>query len=195
MINVFTNDLLFYNGIAQLLKPAGAKVHHSVTDNIEPTSLSHKISLVIIDMHGLLYNFEEMLTTVKVLTEKYPYAKLMIVANRINKITKNTLHKFNKTISVVTAESFYNYCITSFSQKNKFTTKNLLSTEQTALTKREIQVLKYVATGKSLKKISRVTNLNEKTISFYKCSIMRKYGCTNMVEFKMLMEELGYRSF
>lgn len=194
MINVFTNDLLFYNGIAQLLKPAGAKVHHSVTDNIEPTSLSHKISLVIIDMHGLLYNLEEMLATVKALTEKYPYAKVMIVVNRINKVTKNTLHKFNKTMSVVTAESFFNYCITRFYQKNNSSPKNPLGNEQTALTKREIQLLKYVATGNSLKKISRVTNLNEKTISYYKCSIMRKYGCSNMVEFKMLMEELGYRS-
>ncbi|MCU6368492.1 LuxR C-terminal-related transcriptional regulator [Enterobacter quasiroggenkampii] len=195
MISVYTNDLVFYYGITQLLKPVVKDIQRSPANCTDVSSSEIKISLFIVDMHGLTFTLEEMLQALENIKEHHPSAKVLLIATRINKVTYNTLCKFNKEISVVSARSFFEYCMLKFSQTHKTPPSNIIGNERAALTKREIQVLKYIATGNPLKRISSATNLNEKTISYYKCSIMRKYGCNNMLELKKVMEELGYYSF
>jgi two-component system response regulator FimZ (fimbrial Z protein) len=50
------------------------------------------------------------------------------------------------------------------------------------LSNREIEVLRYLCDGKKNNEISRILNLNEKTISTYKLRLLTKLNVTNLVD-------------
>jgi DNA-binding NarL/FixJ family response regulator len=50
------------------------------------------------------------------------------------------------------------------------------------LSNREIEVLRYLSDGKKNNEISKILNLNEKTISTYKLRLLTKLNVTNLVD-------------
>ena len=50
------------------------------------------------------------------------------------------------------------------------------------LSNREIEVLRYLSDGKKNNEISKLLNLNEKTISTYKLRLLQKLNVTNLVD-------------
>lgn len=50
------------------------------------------------------------------------------------------------------------------------------------LSNREVEVLRYLSDGKKNNEISRILNLNEKTISTYKLRLLQKLNVTNLVD-------------
>lgn len=50
------------------------------------------------------------------------------------------------------------------------------------LSNREIEVLRYLSDGKKNNEISKILNLNEKTISTYKLRLLQKLNVTNLVD-------------
>ena len=50
------------------------------------------------------------------------------------------------------------------------------------LSNREIEVLRYLSDGKKNNEISKILNLNEKTISTYKLRLLQKLSVTNLVD-------------
>lgn len=68
--------------------------------------------------------------------------------------------------------------------------KSLPETE--ALTQREIEILRLVATGMSNKEIARDTDLQEKTIKHYMTNILQKLQVRNRVEAALKARDLGY---
>jgi len=49
------------------------------------------------------------------------------------------------------------------------------------LSNREIEVLRYISEGKKNNEISKLLNLNEKTVSTYKLRLLQKMGVTNVI--------------
>lgn len=62
-----------------------------------------------------------------------------------------------------------------------------------ALTRREFELLRLLATHRSLTDISTVLKLSIKTISHHRKSIMRKLNCRTWIELPRQLERLGYR--
>lgn len=50
------------------------------------------------------------------------------------------------------------------------------------LSNREVEVLRYLSDGKKNNEISKILNLNEKTISTYKLRLLQKLNVTNLVD-------------
>jgi DNA-binding NarL/FixJ family response regulator len=50
------------------------------------------------------------------------------------------------------------------------------------LSNREIEVLRYLSDGKKNNEISKILNLNEKTVSTYKLRLLQKLNVTNLVD-------------
>ena len=50
------------------------------------------------------------------------------------------------------------------------------------LSNREVEVLRYLSDGKKKNEISKILNLNEKTISTYKLRLLQKLNVTNLVD-------------
>jgi DNA-binding NarL/FixJ family response regulator len=50
------------------------------------------------------------------------------------------------------------------------------------LSNREIEVLRYLSDGKKNNEISKILNLNEKTVSTYKLRLLTKLNVTNLVD-------------
>lgn len=64
--------------------------------------------------------------------------------------------------------------------------------ESEALSQREVDILRLVATGMSNKEIARDTNLQEKTVKHYMTNILQKLQVRNRVEAALKARDLGY---
>lgn len=203
MIATLSSNRYFNAGVKAIFQAIRAEVNFCEPSSLSASpSLFPEIALIIIDIHGLNLNFEETLTLLGRLAARHRTARIMLITNRISQVTVNTLRRYQQDVLVVDSRHFYSHAAVRFPENpnnRPVIPPPLPQNEQSGsaerLTKREIQVLRHLSKGKCLKKIASVTNLHAKTISHYKCSIMKKYGCAGVSDLKTVIEQLGYRTY
>jgi len=93
-------------------------------------------------------------------------AKLEVLANTIVKVNQGTI--------VLSEAVQKNLALIAKQNKNERLYRKLSN--------REIEVLRYLSDGKKNNEISKILNLNEKTISTYKLRLLTKLNVTNLVD-------------
>ena len=93
-------------------------------------------------------------------------AKLEVLANTILKVNQGTI--------VLSEAVQKNLALIAKQNKNERLYRKLSN--------REIEVLRYLSDGKKNNEISKILNLNEKTISTYKLRLLTKLNVTNLVD-------------
>ncbi len=159
-----------------------------------PDALRNKeINVLVIDLEldGLKSIYE-----LKAIIKNFPSTKVLVFTNlneqvyAPNAIKAGVLgfvHKSSKLESLGTSIIRVHQGIVMMSDSIK---KNLaLIAKQNKserlyrkLSNREIEVLRYLSDGKKNNEISKLLNLNEKTISTYKLRLLQKLNVTNLVD-------------
>ena len=159
-----------------------------------PDALRNKeINVLVIDLEldGLKSIYE-----LKAIIKNFPTTKVLVFTNlneqvyAPNAIKAGVLgfvHKSSKLESLGTSIIRVHQGIVMLSDTIK---KNLaLIAKQNKserlyrkLSNREIEVLRYLSDGKKNNEISKLLNLNEKTISTYKLRLLQKLNVTNLVD-------------
>jgi len=159
-----------------------------------PDALRNKeINVLVIDLEldGLKSIYE-----LKAIIKNFPTTKVLVFTNlneqvyAPNSIKAGVLgfvHKSSKLESLGTSIIRVHQGIVMLSDSIK---KNLaLIAKQNKserlyrkLSNREIEVLRYLSDGKKNNEISKLLNLNEKTISTYKLRLLQKLNVTNLVD-------------
>ncbi len=211
MIAILSTDRYFNEGVKAIFYSLRSEFNfYQLSSGFTRSNFNRTVALIIIDIHSLNLNFEEQLTLLDRLSANHPFSEMMVIINRASQVTVNTLRRYHRDLLVVTSRDFFLYAkfrypamsvapvvpvVPVVPVKNTPFPHNEQPESIERLTKREIQVLRYLSEGKCLKKIARATNLHAKTISHYKCSIMKKYGCSSMSDLKKVFEQLGYHTY
>lgn len=160
---------------------------------IEEVLKSKKIDLILLDLEldGLTSIFD-----VKALIKNHPTIPIIIFTglseqiyapNAIKSGVSGYVHKTEKleTLGKTILDVSKGKIILSESVKRNLA---LLSKQNKSerlyrkLSNREIEVLRYLSDGKKNNEISKLLNLNEKTISTYKLRLLTKLNVTNLVD-------------
>lgn len=89
-------------------------------------------------------------------------------------VLANTIIKVNQGTVVLSEAVQKNLALIAKQNKNERLYRKLSN--------REIEVLRYLSDGKKNNEISKILNLNEKTISTYKLRLLTKLNVTNLVD-------------
>jgi DNA-binding CsgD family transcriptional regulator len=69
---------------------------------------------------------------------------------------------------------------------------SLFKTDSSGLSKREIQILRLLAEGRSSDEISRVCFISKQTVNTHRKNLLKKTGCTNAAELTVLAVRKGW---
>lgn len=160
---------------------------------IEDVLKTKKIDILLIDLEldGLSSIFD-----VKALMKNYPSTQVIIFTglseqiyapNAIKSGVSGFVHKTEKleTLGKTIMDVSKGIIVISENVKRNLA---LLSKQNKSdrlyrkLSNREIEVLRYLSDGKKNNEISKILNLNEKTISTYKLRLLTKLNVTNLVD-------------
>jgi DNA-binding NarL/FixJ family response regulator len=193
-ICVADNNPMIFQGIKSFYKDSDS---FDVIDYVASLDDLHellelkKIHLVIFDveLEGL-----SSIRDVKILITDFPNTKFFIYSNVSESLYANNaikigvrgyleknkpLREFGMSIKSVTLGSIY----TSDEIKKTENDFGLNATRlHKKLSSREIEVLKYLASGKKNKEIALILGLDEKTISTYKLRLLHKLQVTNLID-------------
>jgi DNA-binding NarL/FixJ family response regulator len=159
-----------------------------------PEALRNKqIDILILDLEldGLTSIYE-----VKAIIKNNPKTKIIIFTslseqiyapNAIKSGVSGFVHKSSKLESLgVTIQKVHNGTImlSDTIKKNLALIAKQNKSERLyrKLSNREIEVLRYLSDGKKNNEISKILNLNEKTVSTYKLRLLTKLNVTNLVD-------------
>ncbi len=159
-----------------------------------PDALKNKnIDVLVIDLEidGLRSIFD-----LKAIVKSFPNTNVVIfsglneqiyASNAIKSGIKGYVHKSSKleTLGQTIVKVHQGNVILSESLKEKL---EILQRQKKGdrlhrkLSNREVEVLRYLSDGKKNNEISKILNLNEKTISTYKLRLLQKLNVTNLVD-------------
>ncbi len=160
-----------------------------VTDALK----NKNIDVLVIDLEidGLKSIFD-----LKAIVKSFPNTNVLIfsglneqiyASNAIKSGIKGYVHKSSKleTLGQTIVKVHQGNVIISESLKEKL---EILQRQKKSdrlyrkLSNREVEVLRYLSDGKKNNEISKILNLNEKTISTYKLRLLQKLNVTNLVD-------------
>ncbi|MBD3583266.1 LuxR C-terminal-related transcriptional regulator [Flavobacterium selenitireducens] len=159
-----------------------------------PEALRNKqIDILILDLEldGLTSIYE-----VKAIIKNHPQTKIIIFTslseqiyapNAIKSGVSGFVHKSAKLETLgITIQKVHNGTImlSDTIKKNLALIAKQNKSERLyrKLSNREIEVLRYLSDGKKNNEISKILNLNEKTVSTYKLRLLTKLNVTNLVD-------------
>jgi len=152
-----------------------------------------KIDVLVIDLEldGLNSIYE-----LRVLMRKYPKLKVLVYSalkesvyapNVIKAGMKGYVHKSNSVeyLDYSIEKVFHDEIIINEDLQNSLlvvASQPKSDRSYKKLSYREVEVLRYLSEGRKNNEISKILNLNEKTISTYKLRLQSKLGVTNLVD-------------
>lgn len=159
-----------------------------------PDALRNKqIDVLVIDLEldGLKSIFE-----LKAIVKNFTRTKILIFTslneqvyapNAIKAGVSGYVHKTSKLETLGTTIIRVHQGLTVLSETLKRNLALLSKQDKTEriyrkLSNREIEVLRYLSEGKKNNEISKILNLNEKTVSTYKLRLLQKLDVTNIVD-------------
>jgi DNA-binding NarL/FixJ family response regulator len=158
---------------------------------------SKAIDLLLLDIE--LEGFTS-LRDLKSLLNEYPQLKIILFTNSAEKVYAETVLKMGVTafISKKTALDIVEEILIRVAkginnQKNSSSTGIQEKKSERLFKKisnREIEVLRYLNTGKKNKEIARILEIDEKTISTYKLRLLTKLKVTNLVDLLQKAKDL-----
>ncbi len=158
---------------------------------------SKEIQLLLLDLE--LEGFSS-LRDLKNLLNEYPQLKIILFTNAAEKMyaqtalklgveayipKKTSLDTLEETllrVAKVTENNSENSAIGSQEKKNERLHKKIST--------REIEVLRYLSSGKKNKEIAQILKIDEKTISTYKLRLLTKLSVTNLVDLLQKAKDL-----
>jgi two-component system response regulator FimZ (fimbrial Z protein) len=160
---------------------------------IEDVLKTKKIDILLLDLEldGLSSIFD-----VKALMKNYPSTQVIIFTglseqiyapNAIKSGVSGFVHKTEKleTLGKTIIDVSKGIIVISENVKRNLallSKQNKSDRPYRKLSNREIEVLRYLSDGKKNNEISKILNLNEKTISTYKLRLLTKLNVTNLVD-------------
>lgn len=160
---------------------------------IEDVLKTKKIDILLLDLEldGLSSIFD-----VKALIKNYPSTQVIIFTglseqiyapNAIKSGVSGFVHKSEKleTLGKTIIDVSKGIIVISENVKRNLallSKQNKSDRPYRKLSNREIEVLRYLSDGKKNNEISKILNLNEKTISTYKLRLLTKLNVTNLVD-------------
>ena len=160
---------------------------------IEEALKNKKIDVLVLDLEleGLASIFD-----VKSIMKNHPNTKILIFSslseqiyapNAIKAGVVGYVHRSEKleTLGNTIIKVHQGFIVTSEPVRRNM---DLISKQHKSerlyrkLSNREIEVLRYLSDGKKNNEISKILNLNEKTISTYKLRLLTKLNVTNLVD-------------
>lgn len=158
---------------------------------------SKEIDLVLLDIE--LEGFTS-LRDIKSLLNDYPHLKIIAFTNAAEKVYAETVLKLGVTtfISKKTALDIVEKTLLRAAKEAKYqkniTTSGAQEKKSERLYKkisnREIEVLRYLSSGRKNKEIAKILNIDEKTISTYKLRLLTKLNVTNLVDLLQKAKDL-----
>lgn len=157
---------------------------------------SKEIDLLLLDLE--LDGFTS-LRDLKSLLNDYPQLKIILFTNAPEKVYAQAALKLGVTTFIskkssldTLEESVLRVAKSTKHQKEIITTAQEKKTERLhkKISNREIDVLRYLSTGKKNKEIAQLLGIDEKTISTYKLRLLTKLNVTNLVDLLQKAKDL-----
>lgn len=155
-----------------------------------------EIDLLLLDLD--LDGFTS-LRDLKSLLNDYPQLKIILFTNAPEKVYAQAALKLGVTTFIskkssldTLEESVLRVAKNTKHQKEIITTASQEKTERLhkKISNREIDVLRYLSTGKKNKEIAQLLGIDEKTISTYKLRLLTKLSVTNLVDLLQKAKDL-----
>jgi DNA-binding NarL/FixJ family response regulator len=158
---------------------------------------SKEIQLLLLDID--LEGFTS-LRDLKSLLNDYPQLKIIAFTNAAEKVYAETVLKLGvttfiskKTALDIVEETLLLAAKGAMYQKNSPASKAQEKKPERLYKKisnREIEVLRYLSSGRKNKEIAQILNIDEKTISTYKLRLLTKLNVTNLVDLLQIAKDL-----
>jgi DNA-binding NarL/FixJ family response regulator len=130
----------------------------------------------------------------------YPQLKIIAFTNAAEKVYAETVLKIGvttfiskKTALDIVGETLLRAAKGAMYQKNITASKAQEKKPERLYKKisnREIEVLRYLSSGRKNKEIAQILNIDEKTISTYKLRLLTKLNVTNLVDLLQKAKDL-----